>query len=176
MQDHARAHPIASEGDTILVWVNEGDLYNHSAPFLRPPAPDVAELVEQWDAYVESMGSVMGEVEHMAQQMRDRIATAIRELEAERDVSNEIGRAFEEDAGQQRERAEAAEAKALKDAKAHEKEIAVWSENYAALEQRVQELLAAAQWCVDTFKSTEHERLKRAIEPFATAIRKGATP
>jgi hypothetical protein len=30
-------------------------------------------LVKQWDEYVESMGSVMGEVEHMAQQMRDRI-------------------------------------------------------------------------------------------------------
>ena len=31
------------------------------------------DLVKQWDEYVESMGSVMGEVEHMAQQMRDRI-------------------------------------------------------------------------------------------------------
>ena len=30
-------------------------------------------LVKRWDEYVESMGSVMGEVEHMAQQMRDRI-------------------------------------------------------------------------------------------------------
>jgi hypothetical protein len=33
------------------------------------------QLVKQWDEYVESMGSVMGEVEHMAQQMRDRIDT-----------------------------------------------------------------------------------------------------
>lgn len=31
------------------------------------------ELIQRWDEYVESMGSVMGEVEHMAQQMRDRI-------------------------------------------------------------------------------------------------------
>ena len=39
------------------------------------------ELVKRWDEYVESMGSVMGEVEHMAQQMRDRIE----QLTAERD-------------------------------------------------------------------------------------------
>lgn len=32
-----------------------------------------ATLIARWDDYVESMGSVMGEVEHMAQQMRDRI-------------------------------------------------------------------------------------------------------
>lgn len=36
------------------------------------------ELIVRWDDYVESMGSVMGEVEHMAQQMRDHI----KELEA----------------------------------------------------------------------------------------------
>jgi hypothetical protein len=40
-----------------------------------------AELIARWDDYVESMGSVMGEVEHMAQQMRDRIEA----LTAERD-------------------------------------------------------------------------------------------
>ena len=39
---------------------------------------DVDDLVKRWDEYVESMGSVMGGVEHMAQQMRDRIE----ELEA----------------------------------------------------------------------------------------------
>jgi hypothetical protein len=39
------------------------------------------ELVKQWDEYVESMGSVMGDIEHMAQQMRDRIEA----LTAERD-------------------------------------------------------------------------------------------
>ena len=39
------------------------------------------ELVKQWDEYVESMGSVMGDVEHMAQQMRDRIEA----MTAERD-------------------------------------------------------------------------------------------
>ena len=39
------------------------------------------ELVKRWDEYVESMGSVMGKVEHMAQQMRDRIE----DLTAERD-------------------------------------------------------------------------------------------
>jgi len=38
-------------------------------------------LIKQWDEYVESMGSVMGEVEHMAQQMRDRIE----ELERDRE-------------------------------------------------------------------------------------------
>ena len=37
------------------------------------------ELVKQWDEYVESMGSVMGGVEHMAQQMRDRIEALIAE-------------------------------------------------------------------------------------------------
>ncbi len=38
-------------------------------------------LVKQWDEYVESMGSVMGNVEHMTQQMRDRIE----QLTSERD-------------------------------------------------------------------------------------------
>ena len=41
------------------------------------------ELVKRWDDYVESMGSVMGDVEHMAQQMRDRIEA----LTAERDYT-----------------------------------------------------------------------------------------
>jgi hypothetical protein len=41
------------------------------------------DLVKRWDDYVESMGSVMGEVEHMAQQMRDRIEA----LTAERDYT-----------------------------------------------------------------------------------------
>ena len=36
------------------------------------------DLVKRWDEYVESMGCVMGEAEHMAQQMRDRLE----ELEA----------------------------------------------------------------------------------------------
>jgi hypothetical protein len=31
------------------------------------------DVVKRWDDYVESMGSVMGDVEHMAQQMRQRI-------------------------------------------------------------------------------------------------------
>ena len=31
------------------------------------------DLVNQWDEYIESMGCVMGEVEHMAQKMRNRI-------------------------------------------------------------------------------------------------------
>ena len=39
------------------------------------------ELVKQWGEYVESMGSVMGDVEHIAQQMCDRIES----LQAERD-------------------------------------------------------------------------------------------
>ena len=37
------------------------------------------DLVKKWDEYVESMGSVVGDVEHAAQQMRDRIEA----LEAE---------------------------------------------------------------------------------------------
>ena len=37
------------------------------------------DLIKQWDEYVESMGSVMGDVEHMAQQMRDRIEQLERE-------------------------------------------------------------------------------------------------
>lgn len=101
----------------------------------------------------------------------DEAAAAIRELEAERDVSNEIGRAFEEDAGQQRERAEAAEDKATKDAKAHEKEIAVWSENYAALERKVQELVEAErERCAQIAINMNNGETAKAI---AAAIRKG---
>lgn len=37
------------------------------------------ELIARWDDYVESMGSVMGEVEHMAQQMRNRIEALLKE-------------------------------------------------------------------------------------------------
>lgn len=37
------------------------------------------ELIAWWDGYVESMGSVMGEVEHMAQQMRNRIEALVKE-------------------------------------------------------------------------------------------------
>lgn len=36
------------------------------------------ELIARWDDYVESMGSVMGEVEHMAQQMRNRIEALVK--------------------------------------------------------------------------------------------------
>ena len=43
------------------------------------------DLVRRWDDYVESMGSVMGDVEHMAQQMRDHIEA----LMAERDEALE---------------------------------------------------------------------------------------
>lgn len=41
-----------------------------------------ATLIARWDDYVESMGSVMGEVEHMAQQMRDRIEQLVATNEA----------------------------------------------------------------------------------------------
>jgi len=34
------------------------------------------DLVKRWDEYVESMGSVMGEVEHMAQQAIDQMKAA----------------------------------------------------------------------------------------------------
>ena len=40
------------------------------------------DLVKRWDDYVESMGSVMGDVEHTAQQMRDRIDTLTAQLES----------------------------------------------------------------------------------------------
>jgi len=43
------------------------------------------DLVKRWDDYVESMGCVMGEVEHTAQQMRDRIEeleTVLRDVDA----------------------------------------------------------------------------------------------
>ena len=39
------------------------------------------DLVKQWDDYVASVGSIMGEAEELAQQMRDRIEA----LTAERD-------------------------------------------------------------------------------------------
>ena len=39
------------------------------------------ELIARWDDYVKSVGSIMGEVEHMAQQMRDRIEALERERE-----------------------------------------------------------------------------------------------
>ena len=37
------------------------------------------ELIKDWDDYVESMGSISGEAEHMAQQMRDRIEKLVKE-------------------------------------------------------------------------------------------------
>jgi methyl-accepting chemotaxis protein len=40
------------------------------------------ELVKRWDEYVESMGCVMGDVEHMSQQMRDRIEQLVATNEA----------------------------------------------------------------------------------------------
>jgi hypothetical protein len=40
------------------------------------------DLVKRWDDYVESMGSVMGDVEHMAQKMRDRIEALTAQLES----------------------------------------------------------------------------------------------
>jgi len=37
------------------------------------------DLIKQWDEYVKRTGWVMGDVEHMAQQMRDRIEQLERE-------------------------------------------------------------------------------------------------
>lgn len=49
VREHARAHPLAKEGDMKLVWVNEGDLYDHSIflAALEPvtPAPLTAEEI-----------------------------------------------------------------------------------------------------------------------------------
>ena len=56
---------------------NDGPCVEYVRADLATPAamtPEVRALVERWDTYVESMGSVMGEVEHMAQQMRDALA------------------------------------------------------------------------------------------------------
>ena len=49
-----------------------------------------AELIARWDDYVESMGSVMGEVEHVAQQMRDRIEALTKERDALRSALGRI--------------------------------------------------------------------------------------
>ena len=76
--------------------------------------------------------------------------------------------------------------KASKDAKAHEKEIAVWSENYAALEQKVQELVEALRE-IDALdpevghigacsESAIRGLVLRMGSIARTAIRKGATP
>jgi len=70
----------------------------------------------------------------------EQAAAAIRELEAERDKYEALALLNLQENATNILRAEAAEAKALKDAKAHEKEIAVWSENYAALERKVARL------------------------------------
>lgn len=45
MQDHARQHPLAKEGDMKLVWVNEGDLYNHVLAALEPGGREPVEPV-----------------------------------------------------------------------------------------------------------------------------------
>ena len=50
------------------------------------------DLVKRWDEYVESMGCVMGEVEHMAQQMRDRIEAQAAEIERLRGDLAKAGR------------------------------------------------------------------------------------
>ena len=49
VREHAQAHPLAKEGDMKLVWVNEGDLYDHSIflAALEPvAAPDPAAIRE----------------------------------------------------------------------------------------------------------------------------------
>jgi len=51
---------------------------------------DDKELIARWDDYVESMGSVMGEVEHVAQQMRDRIEALTKERDALRSALGRI--------------------------------------------------------------------------------------
>ena len=54
------------------------------------------ELIKQWDEYIESMGSVMGAVEHMAQQMRDRIELLVKELDISRMASVVMDNTVEE--------------------------------------------------------------------------------
>jgi len=74
---------------------------------------------------------------------------------------------------------DALKAQALKDAKAHEKELAVWSENYAALEQKVEALVKAADDCAEAFAKQIGDRrhhawpLIRTVRAAISAIRKG---
>lgn len=75
-------------------------------PALSERAGEVLERLQKADEY-EPLG-------HDGWEAADLITDLLAQnaaLRAERDTSNEIGRAFEEDAGQQRARAEAAEAK-----------------------------------------------------------------
>lgn len=54
MREHARQHPLARKGDMKLVWINEGDLYNHSISVLTvTPSPDVAALVDVVEELLE---------------------------------------------------------------------------------------------------------------------------
>jgi hypothetical protein len=77
IRDHARAHPIAGEGDTTLVWVNEGDLYNHSAPFFPPPAPDAGQAREAIAAICAEDDPFIG-IGKSAYDKADRILAALR--------------------------------------------------------------------------------------------------
>ena len=76
MRDHARQHPLAKQGDMKLVWVNEGDLYNHVLSAIQSvqsitvqdavKVPEIAALIERvehlFDVYDEA-GRQLGKSE-----------------------------------------------------------------------------------------------------------------
>ena len=48
------------------------------------------DLVKQWDDYVEIAGSIMGEAEELAQQMRDRIEALTAQLQAMKEAHDDV--------------------------------------------------------------------------------------
>lgn len=91
-------------------WVRYSDVLAALSTALDPAiaerAGEVLERLQKADEY-EPLGNDGWD----AADLITALLTANAALRAERDASNELGRAFEEDAGQQRARAEAAEAK-----------------------------------------------------------------
>lgn len=59
MREHARQDPLAKQGDMKLVWVNEGDLYNHTMLSLIITAPDTAKVA----ALVEALRYMVNHAE-----------------------------------------------------------------------------------------------------------------
>ena len=68
------------------------------------------ELVKQWGEYVESMGSVMGDVEHIAQQMCDRIEQLTAERDKWKTAFDESCNAWQQQCEYEMDRAKKAEA------------------------------------------------------------------
>lgn len=85
MREHARQDPLAKQGDMKLVWVNEGDLYNHtlSAMPVTEIAPHDPANVQ---ALVEAAEQMLGKIDTVCLIERDHpqadLADAWRELRA----------------------------------------------------------------------------------------------